>query len=122
MINIAIFFASISLYILNQLILKHLNIIYLTNFFNFYFNDVLAQILMLSYSNFLMGKINKPILKLRYIILVVLACGIIWEFVAPLYKSRSTLDLFDFLAYLAGGLIYYIIISLWMGKNKLLKP
>ena len=109
--NIVIFFTSTLVYFLNQFLLKKLDIIYLSTFFNCYLNDVLAQILILSYSNILLKIINKSVSKLIHIFVFVLACGVVWEFIAPLYKSKSTCDWFDFLAYLAGGLIYYLTIS-----------
>lgn len=115
--NIVIFFTATLIYMLNQLLLKKIDIIFLSAFFNFYLNDVLAQILILSYSNILLKIVNKSVSKLIHIFVFVLACGFVWEFITPLYKYKSTFDWFDFLAYLAGGLIYYLTISALRHKN-----
>jgi len=38
-----------------------------------------------------------------------LACGIFWEYIAPLYLARSVSDPLDILAYWLGGTVYYLM-------------
>lgn len=102
---------TIALYFLNNILLKKVDIQPLKFIFQCYFNDMLAAVLILAFSNSMLYKFSKQIIRFRYIVLFIFCCGFVWEFVAPLYKPNSVIDLFDFIAYFIGGLIYYIIIQ-----------
>jgi uncharacterized membrane protein len=72
-----------------------------------YFDDMLAGFVILGFSNFMLIIVSKPIIKFRYMILFVLCCGCIWEFLAPVFKSSCVTDYYDFVAYIVGCTIYY---------------
>ena len=81
-------------------------------FFVCYFNDLMAPMFMLSYSNILLHTVNRKITKLLYVIAFCLFIGAVWEFFAPFIKKGAVWDPFDILCYLIGGLFY------WMIQNK----
>ena len=77
-----------------------------------YFNDILAGVLIISYTNFILSFYNggsKEIRSIKYIELLVLVCGLFWEYISPIFRTDQVTDPIDILAYLAGGIIYYVI-------------
>lgn len=104
LLNIVIFLICYLLYLLNESILKNLNNLFFTG----YYNDILAPILLLSYSNFLLSKYKKNLIGTKSFIFI-LVCSIIWEFFAPLIREGSVIDPFDFVAYLFGCFLYNVI-------------
>lgn len=79
----------------------------------YYFNDTLAAILILAFSNLLFIKVHKSIFKFKDIFLFITACGCVWEFITPLYKRNSTTDYYDFIAYYVGAMIYFILVKIF---------
>ena len=106
MLNAKILIFSFILYLINQKILK------LTNytFFKYYFNDLLAPIILLSYSNFLLNFYNKTI-KGKNIYIFISICGIFWEVITPLLKKDSVGDIMYFAMYILGASIYMILVK-----------
>ncbi|NLM45185.1 MAG: hypothetical protein GX200_00080 [Firmicutes bacterium] len=109
--HLGLFSACIHLFLVNKYCLKRL-----INhpFLHFYFHDLLAPLLLLSYSNMLLAWFNfrgRRIRSLPAILLLVLAAGLFWEYVTPLYLPHSTSDPLDLLAYLAGGMLYWLLVS-----------
>jgi uncharacterized membrane protein len=90
----------VSLYALNELFLKSLHPI-----FRNHFNDLLAMPLLLSYSSILIKK------KLTYpfIISMIIICSFVWEFVTPIFKTNSTADWLDVVAYVVGSLLWAVM-------------
>jgi hypothetical protein len=117
--NIFIGTTSILFYFLNNLLFKKISFQPVKYLFECYFNDMLASIVILAFANFMLFKYSKQITKIKYILLFVFCCGCVWEFVAPLYKPNSVIDLFDFIAYFIGGSIYYIIIQAKSSYSKI---
>lgn len=102
---------SIALYVLNNLYLKKITLGFLQMFFISYFNDVLAGIFFISVSNIILSFLKKRICELKRIVIILLCAGIIWEFFPILIHQNATCDMFDIIAYMLGGLIYWIIIK-----------
>ena len=72
--------------------------------------DVLAGAWILCFLNLiLVWSGRKPVYSIAPAMLFVLGCGIFWEYVTPLYLSRSVGDPLDITAYLAGGCVYLSI-------------
>ena len=105
LLNIMILVITFLVYLVNQNILKETNCI----FFLCYFNDLLAPILLLSFSNFLLYYYNKEI-KGKNIYLFIGICALFWEFITPLYKKNSICDFIDILMYFIGASIYVILV------------
>lgn len=99
--NIIIFIIVFMIYLINQNLLKKTENI----FFMGYFNDLLAPILLLAFSNFLLSFYGKE-LKGKNIYIVIIICSIYWEFITPLYKKNSVCDVLDIIMYMCGASIY----------------
>lgn len=74
-----------------------------------YLNDVLASILFLSYTNVVLLTNKQELKKLANITVVCIATGIIWEYGALYLKDNSTADMYDFVAYILGGVVYWYL-------------
>ena len=110
-LNILIGIASFLLYLINK---YYLRMVFYYPFFRFYFNDVLAGIVILAYSNIVISLSNVKfnLYSLKNIIVFNLVIGLFWEYVTPLYYSKSTGDPLDVVAYVVGGIVYYLIIKI----------
>lgn len=114
-LNIVIGIVVIALYIINKFYLNRvLNIL----FFRFYFNDMLGGILIVTYSNVILQFSNykDALMKLHNILIFTLVVGLFWEYFTPLYYRVSVSDPLDVVAYMLGGVIYYLIIR--TNKNR----
>lgn len=105
--HIVIIISGIILYIFNNSVI--FNNAYINLFMKCYFNDILCGILFPTYCNLLLIRKYLSINKLWMIELILLGCGLFWEVVAPLYVNYSVGDPIDIVAYLLGGIIYWII-------------
>jgi hypothetical protein len=47
--------------------------------------------------------------KLWHITFMCLTAGLVWEFITPLYKKSSVADWWDVIAYMCGGVFYWIL-------------
>jgi hypothetical protein len=112
-LNWILLFASLSLYALNNYLLKGLDIPGLDVFLVSYFNDVLAGVLILSYTNLLLHLVKRVMSKLLTIFAFILCCSFVWEFVAPYFKAGAVFDWFDFVAYQLGGLLYWTLFRVY---------
>lgn len=72
-------------------------------FMQCYFNDILAGITL----NAMMSLTTKY--NARWGLCLTLTAGIFWEYIAPLFNSRSVSDPLDIIAYLTGFIILTII-------------
>lgn len=106
--NISIFLIATLLYLFNEFILKKNTTGFVYYFFICYFNDILAPLLLLPYSNILLEKEQKQIVSLRNILVFMCVCGFVWEYLAPFMKPSSTTDIIDLIAYLFGGFLYWL--------------
>lgn len=107
--NFSIFIACIGLYGLNTLFFPSINNYKLNFFFSSYFNDILAPLLLFSYINLLLSLIDKKLYSLKYLILIIMICSFVWEYLALFFKPTGVFDLIDILFYILGTLIYWII-------------
>jgi hypothetical protein len=117
-VNGTLILLVLALYLLNRLVLKdELS----WSFLSSHFNDVLAGLLLLPSYNLLallFRQSNLLMLRCMNILTFTLVVGLFWEYVTPLYRSDSVSDPLDILAYLLGGLIYWLL-SLLVGHKAL---
>lgn len=73
-----------------------------------YFNDILAGILLNAIAQIMLTNKGFKYTPYRGLCLTLVA-GIFWEYVAPLFNSKSVSDSLDIIAYLTGFLILTII-------------
>lgn len=76
-------------------------------FLSCYANDIFAGAAIVSWTDLLLGWGRLPPLRSwRQTVPLLLACGLVWEVLAPLWKPGAVFDPWDFLAYQAGGLLW----------------
>ena len=101
--------AVLLIYTFNKLYLKtHTDNILIQN----HLNDVLAGVLLLCYINALSIVSNQPkliVTRLSTVALITLSSGLFWEYITPLYLSKSVSDPLDVIAYIVGGVLYWIL-------------
>lgn len=83
--------------------------IFYNEIINNYLNDVLAGVVIVSFSNILLEKKNRMLTSLFSIEIFTFCCGMFWEFIAPIYTMNSTSDFMDLFAYCLGGIIYWLV-------------
>jgi len=110
MINPLLILITALLYSLNNGFIKNATHGWFGAFFSCYFNDLICPLFLLSYSNLLLVSINREITSLRATLLLCFASGIVWEYLAPYFKSNAVSDPNDILCYLLGSYIYWLIL------------
>ncbi len=100
-----------TLYFINRFFIKpYISIPVLSYLSKCHINDFFGGIVFCAYYNIIMLLAEKkPIEKFSEVFVVILIVGIIWEFIFPIFLSYSTSDIFDVIAYIFGGTIYYFI-------------
>ena len=106
--NLIILIVALSLYLLNNHLFHNLNW-----FFMFYFNDLLAIIVLLSFLNIVYPF---KLTNLWLIILVTVLASFVWEYVALFIKQGSRFDFVDIIFYFGSMVIYLILLYLIEGK------
>ncbi len=76
-----------------------------------YFNDYIGSISFVAFCNALSKKFchREFFDGLFKILLLLLCCGLFWEFITPMYRKGSVTDLGDIVAYMSGGISYYFL-------------
>lgn len=116
LLNFKIIISTFGLYLLNRLYLKT---ILSYKFIHYYFNDLLAGILIIAYCNLILDqskykfRFNSVLNTLPFIIVV----GLFYEYVTPLYLNYSTSDIMDVLFYAIGAMIYLLIMKIFNQKK-----
>lgn len=100
-------------YIVNRLWLRHVTAGFVQWFLVCYANDLFAGLFLAAWADLLLrlGRLP-PIRSWRQTVPLLLACGFVWEVLAPLWKAGAIFDPLDFLAYQAGALGY-----LWVRRR-----
>ena len=94
----------------NQLLLRYSVPGLLGVFLDYYFNDVLASILILTWTDALLSLREQRLDNYFYIFLITLTMALFWEYITPLYHAGSTTDLWDVVAYLSGGIVFSLFV------------
>ena len=116
--NLLILITCVLLYVFNTFIFSKLNDMILKYFFSCYFNDLLAPILLFSYINLILSLINKKIYSLKYLMIIIIPCSLIWEYLAIFLKPTSVSDPMDILFYFYGTFIYWMVYKIWVQKKE----
>lgn len=118
-----IILTSVLLYLLNNSSIQYYSNKHIFWFMTCYFNDIVGSVAFLGYCNILLATQNRRIHRLTSIVLIMLACGFVWEYLAPVFRSDTFTDLFDFGAYIFGGFIYWLLVRgkkpFWNTSNNL---
>lgn len=82
-------------------------------FIQYHLTDMIAPIVVLSYSGYLLNiKKHHSIKRIKHILLLCLFCSFIWEFCARFLHPSSVSDWIDVCSIFGGGFVYWIIINL----------
>ena len=111
-IQLVIFFVSLSLYLLNRLLLKDITEGLIHWFLVCYWNDITGAIAFSAFLHSIIFHYSKKEIGLWGIIVILLICGLFWEIITPLFRKNSVGDVWDIVAYESGGIIYYLNIKL----------
>ena len=106
-LDIAIACVCVVVYAVNRFWLKSVTD---SRFVHNYLNDLLAMGVLLPYCNSLIRICNRPDLLLmtwQRVLPFAILGGIFWEYVTPMYLSRSVSDPIDLICYSAGAMGYY---------------
>ena len=104
--EIILLFTALGIYTINKIYLKQLTDHWMIQC---YLNDIMAGICFSAVSQLLMWFwLKRPIKDVENILLIYVA-GSYWEFIAPLYIDSAVADLYDLVAYLAGGIIVILV-------------
>ena len=98
-------------YLANRLWLRHITVGPLRWFLVCYANDLFAGLFLAAWADLLfrLGRLP-PLRSWRQAVPLLLACGLVWEVLAPLWKAGAVFDPWDFLAYQLGGLSYLLVV------------
>lgn len=79
-------------------------------FFRCYFNDMVGTIFFFLYLSVVRSFLNfKFVFRLMHIVGMTLFCGVLWEYVTPLYRNDTVSDPWDMIAYLSGALCFWFL-------------
>lgn len=107
--NLFIILITLTIYILNQYTKTLYNSHFLLWFMSCYFNDIVGSVCFLAYCNIMFELYGIYMKEYKYIFILMLCCSFVWEVIAPLVRKDTVADIFDVLAYLLGGTIYWLI-------------
>lgn len=111
--NILIFITCVLLYGLNELIFLNISYYQLNYFFSSYLNDLIAPLLLFSYINLILSFIQRKIYSLKSLLLIILLCSFLWEYLILYIKVGTVSDPVDVFFYVIGTLIYWAIYKNW---------
>ena len=107
--DLTIIKTTIGLYLTNQYIKNKISIKVIKYFMCCYFNDIIGGITFTAYCNLVFIFHNKKINKLWHYELLLLFAGLYWEYLTPLFRKDTVSDIWDIVAYMTGGIIYWLI-------------
>ena len=83
-----------------------------SGYLSYFINDIFGCSVFLLYVSIVLSFINKAlVIRLYHVELFTIICGILWEYITPLYRADTTSDIFDIGAYMLGGLIYWYLLG-----------
>ena len=100
---------TIILYIVNQVIKAKISIELIRWFLLCYFNDTIGGITFTAYCNIVFSIYNRKMVRLWQIELLLFIAGLFWKYVTLVFRTYTVSDAWDIVAYMMGGLIYWLI-------------
>lgn len=96
-------------YMVNRFWLRHVTAGFARWFLVCYANDLFAGLFLAAWADALLRLGRLPAIRSwKQTVPLLLACGFVWEVLAPLWKAGAVFDPFDFLAYQVGALGYLL--------------
>lgn len=109
--NIFIIGITVVIYMVNQTIKTRIPVEAVRWFMSCYFNDTIGGITFMAYCNIVFSFYNRKMTKLWQIGLLMFFCGVFWEYLTPIFRMNTVSDVWDIVAYMLGGFLYWIIIK-----------
>lgn len=105
-VNVIAFIVSSAIYLINEITKSYHsnNLIY--SLMNWYFNDIVCGFLLCSVINLILLLNGFKPAKSWVLIMIVFVSGLIFEFIAPIYKLSSVPDVVDIFCYILGSIIF----------------
>lgn len=111
-LNFVLIFFVIMLYLINNNLIKPNTTGIVHIFFVSFFNDLLCPYFFLAYANLLLITCDREMTKIKVLLLVCLAAGCVWEFVAPYMKRDSVTDPLDLMCYAISTVGYWKLLNI----------
>lgn len=109
--NFPVCVAALCFFLLNKLwLIPHCSGL-LGWFLSCYANDIAAGCAICAWTDLLLSLAQLPRLRTwKQTVPFLLLCGLVWEYLTPIWKASAVCDPLDLIAYQAGGLLwlYYI--------------
>lgn len=120
--NIVVILITLALYCINQCTKQTISNDLLSKFMCGYFNDTIGSITFIAYVNIVLESKQLCINKLWQIILLMSGCAFFWEVITPLFRKNTTSDFWDVVAYISGGILYWLLFKTYVHISKQIKP
>ena len=117
--NIFIICGCILVYFVNQIVKNKVTIPIISIISKNYFNDVICGCLIIAYANVILNCYKKGANRLNNLCSIVIfdsICGVFWEYVIPCFREERVSDFNDVIAYVIGGIVYWICYKVRSGK------
>lgn len=115
--NVKLIIITLGMYIINQIIKSKIPIEDIKWFMTCYFNDMIGGITFCAYCSIVLKMGHRQLKKLWHIEMLMFCCGIFWEYITPLYRKNTISDIFDIVAYMIGGVIYWYIFQKYLNNK-----
>ena len=106
------------LYLANNLIIKPNSDGILHMFFCCYFNDLICPLFFFAYTNMLLLTVDKELTNFWAICGMGVVVSVAWEYGAPYLKPSSVSDPVDIVCYIAGSVLYWGLLKLYIYIQK----
>lgn len=107
--NLIIIGITVVMYAANQFIKTKIPVEAIRWFMSCYFNDTIGGMTFMAYCNIVFSFYNRKMTKLWQILLLLLCAGLFWEYVTPIFRKNTVSDIWDVVAYMIGGFLYWLI-------------
>lgn len=117
--EVKILIITMLLYLVNRVTKSFINIPFIGYICRCYLDDFYGGIVFMAYINLLFLSYKQiRVTKLIHTIFIMILCGVLWEYLFPLFLSYSTSDFFDVIVYILGGIVYQLIFYTITKKEK----
>ena len=108
--NVLLLLGAGGFYLANRLALQPLSTGWLHWFLVCYANDLFAGLALVAWTDLLLGLGRLPPVRCwKQTVPLLLACALVWEALAPLWKAGAVFDIWDVLAYQVGGGLWLLL-------------
>lgn len=111
-IDVIIISIFVFLYLLNRVFLKNITEGDIHWFLVCYWNDITGATAFSAYAHSIILRYSKQEINIWSLFALLLAFGLFWEILTPLFRKNSVCDFWDIVAYESGVVVYYM--SRWL--------